>query len=168
MTQFELLETVSTSLWDFGWCDRSVFRVSDAPSGAAPEAILRGFLGSPISRRSFCQLPDPWGADVDRHGPLLESGLPDVTYEQLWHNQLVGEVHAVLGDQKFELPPSGAQQEAVAAWLASAGTDECFALRRRDDGRGEVDWNHVWLIFREFVCFAPDRHRMTVAVIGFD
>jgi hypothetical protein len=96
------------------------------------------------------------------------SELSHVTYERISHDELIGEVRAVLEDPDFDMPPSGAQQEAVAAWLASVRTDECFALRRSHDGRGEVDWNHVWLIFREFVCLSPDHDRMTVVVVGFD
>jgi hypothetical protein len=55
-----------------------------------------------------------------------------------------------------------------SAWLESATTGDRFALRRNADGRGEVDWNFVWLVFREFICFAADHDRMTVVVFGFD
>jgi hypothetical protein len=168
VSQFELVETSLTSLWDFGWFDRSVFRITAIQGGGPPEAVLSEFLRSPISRRSFCESPDPWGAELDRHGPLLASGLPHVTHQRISHEQLTDEVCAVLKDPQFDLPSSAAQEDAVGAWLASVRTDECFALRRSGDGQGEVDWNHVWLVFREFVCLAPDHRSMTVAVIGYD
>ena len=145
-----------------------MFVVSESQGGGTTETILRGFVGSPTFRRSFSESPDPWGAEVDRHGPLLASEFAGVTYERISHGELIREVREVLEDPSFDKPPSGVQQEALAVWLESVVTDECFALRRDDNGRGEVDWNHVWLVFREFVCIAPGHDRLTVAVLGVD
>lgn len=137
-------------------------------TGELPRPFCETFWVHPSPADRSVSCPIRGGADVGRHGPLVEIGLPDVTYERVSHERLVGEVRAVLADPKFKVPPSGAQQEPVTAWLASAETDDCLALRRREDGTGEVDWNFVWLLFHEFICFAPDRRRMNVAIIGFD
>jgi hypothetical protein len=73
----------------------------------------------------------------------------------------------ILANPEFDTQPSSEQQAAVGAWLSAAATDECFAVRRTANRRGEVDFD-VWLVFREFVCVAPDAGRVTVAVVGFD
>jgi hypothetical protein len=31
-----------------------------------------------------------------------------------------------------------------------------------------VDWDHVWILFHEFLCLTPDGRQLSVGVIGYD
>lgn len=167
----QLLESRMTKLWDFGWFDRSTFRVLD-PVGRAMSGhdVLQGFVRQPLVRRRFCTQPDPWGAAVDVHGPLIASLLTADAYTPVPIDQLRRRVEAIFEDPKFRLAPADAQRMPVHAWLDATCTrgDDVYvlALERLQAERMEFYW--IWSIFSEFVCIAPDRSEIVVAVIGLD
>ncbi|MBU1241814.1 hypothetical protein KKD52_15005 [Myxococcota bacterium] len=159
-----------SQLWDFGWFDLTRFEV-DGPFAERHRFghVLAEFLRDPISQRSFCTLPDPWGNSGGLHGPFPLATLAPEWYRPLPLDELQRRVAMTLDDPEFTTPPSRQQRAPVEAWLESARTrgDDLVALDAPAVPGVRVEWD-VWLLFHEFVCFTPDREEMIVAVIGFD
>jgi hypothetical protein len=167
---FSVRQSTSSPLWHFGWFDATRFKVEGALGECRDwGAILREFLRDPISRRSFCTSPDPWGRSGDLHGPFPMEKLSPEWYRPVSLDELQRRVATILDDRNFIPPPSHEQRAPVKAWLDAARTrgDDAVALEAPALPGVRVEWD-VWLLFHEFVCFSPDREDMTVVVIGFD
>ena len=166
--EFTATESKSSALWDFGWFDLSRFSVDGFAEGPRRcHDVLENFISHPISQRSFCTSPDPWGASVERHGPFPRGRLKIDWYRPLSHEELRQRVAIVLDNPEFTVSPSHEQRQPIEAWLneAQADRDELLVLEEPPNAR--VDWD-VWLLFQEFICFNPDRDELTTAVIGYD
>ena len=167
---FNVRDSQTSQLWDFGWFDVTRFEVERAlgvPADCA--SILRGFLRNSISHRSFCTSPDPWGNAGGLHGPFPAQKLDAGWYRPVSLEDLRHRVATALDDAEFTTPPSHEQRQPVAAWLDGAQLrgDDVVVLEAPPLPGVRVEWD-VWLVFHEFVCFSPDRKEMTVAVIGYD
>jgi len=165
---FTVIDTTSSPLWDFGWFDRSRFGASGTAEARDCEFLLREFLRSPTSQRSFCTSPDPWGASVDRHGPYPSEKLVADWYKPVDITELRSRVANIIADPRFKEPPSLEQQQPIERWLdeVCARGDAIYALEAPADSA--VDWDLVWLLFHEFVTVSPDGSELTVAVVGYD
>jgi len=165
MLTFELIETSSLRIWDFGWFDASAFRALGQHDDE-PLAILRDFIASPIFPRSFIEIPNPWGASLDRHGPVLVGSLFASAYRFISHEQLRVATEKILSNTDFRPELSSAQRRAVDAWLADVRASSVFRLNRR--ACSEVAWHGSWLLFEEFIAVELDSSTVRVAVFGFD
>ncbi|MCA8976669.1 MAG: hypothetical protein KDC98_18250 [Planctomycetes bacterium] len=154
-------------LWDYGWFDQSRFAV-DGRCDSDTE-VLAAFLKSPIAARSFCSSPDPWGADVGRHGPLLTGSCDARWFAQLGPDDFVSHIESVFRDSGFDDLPTARQRRTVDAWVDDAlrRRDSVFLLSPPDDARIRVDWD-VWGLFVEFLCLDSEHQHLAVGVIGYD
>lgn len=169
---FAVVETTLTRLWDHGWFDLTRFKVS-GPLAERQRVgrVLAEFLRDPISYRSFCTSPDPWGNPNARglHGPFPSATLAPEWFRPVSLDELQRRLAEILDDPDFEPPLSQAQRAPVEAWLEStrARGDDLVYLDAPDVPGVRVEWD-VWLLFHEFVGFSPDREELIVAVIGYD
>jgi hypothetical protein len=167
---FRVIETSTSSLWDFGWFDLTRFQVEDrAVERSDSKVVLRDFLRDPISRRSFCD-PGPWGEAIERHGPVLHEKLSVEWFREIASEDFANRIPAALDDPQFRVPPSTEQRRPVEAWAqtARARKDALFVLEPADEQEGRVDWHWVWTVYHEFIAVRPDRKELSVGVIGFD
>jgi hypothetical protein len=165
---FYLLETQCHALWDYGWFDVSRFAV-DGASGHDSIDVLREFMLDPISQRSFCSGGE-WGESIERHGPFLRDAFDASWFRSVSFAELSDKVQETLDDPEFSEPPSSGQRAPVLAFIRDAETrgDAAFVLEAGEQLEVRVDWDFVWIIYREFVCLSSDHEQLTVAVIGYD
>jgi len=169
--RFTVIESTSSSLWDFGWFDHTQFKVhGPAEERQNCQDVLREFLQDPISQRSFCTSPDPWGDPIGRHGPFLTGKLGANWFEPLSPAEFERRVQAALDDPEFDEPPSREQRLIVDAWMNAVKTrgDDTFGLDAPAQSDARVDWAFVWIVFHEFICLDRNREELIVAVIGYD
>jgi hypothetical protein len=168
--QFKVIETTASPLWDFGWFDLTQFKIEGpAKDRRDSRAVLGRFLLDPISQRSFCTQPDPWGATVNRHGPFPRERLTVDWYRPIPHEDLERRVMSVLDDPEFTESLSMEQRRPVEAWLREIrgrGAD-VLVLEAPSSPSARVDWD-VWVLFHEFVELNSNRGELTIAVIGYD
>ena len=168
---FTVVESTSTKLWDYGWFDHTHFLVSGpALDREDSRSVLAGFLHDPISQRSFCESPNPWGAPVGRRGPYFIESLNVDWYQPLSAKGLEDQVRTILEDPEFSWSPPKEQRRPVEEWLDATRTrgDDAFVLVAPPSPNVKVDWAFVWHLHHEFVCVDRMRERLTVAVIGLD
>jgi len=166
---FELIETATSPLWDFGWFDCSRFRITSPVEHAEPYDLLITFLRSPISQRSFCDL-GPWGEPVGRRGPFLHGIAVASAFRSIDANELAREVGTVLCNPKFRPLPSPIQRHPVESWVERmrARGDAAFTLDLAHCSSHRIDFAWIWRVYHEFVCVSPAHDELTVAVIGYD
>jgi hypothetical protein len=168
--RFELLETSVTPLWDFGWFDRSRFRIDAPPAELCDlRTTLGAFLRDPISRRSFCTHPDPWGAATDHHGPFSLGRPLAGSFRERTHEELRGRVQRILDDSRFPHAPSNEQRRPADAWLGELERRAEIASELEEPLGADSTWEaSVWWVFHEFACFSAERRELTIVVFGFD
>jgi hypothetical protein len=168
--RFELIDTTASQLWDYGWFDESRFRVPDAAASLEWRALVGAFFSDPISQRSFCSQPDPWGASCGRHGPFSVGSIDLAWFEVVRSGQLVARLTDALKDPQFRTPPSAEQVERVLSWGAEAERPgNLVAELMPPSSGGGLKWAHaVWCVFREYLVVASDGSTLSVAVVGYD
>lgn len=164
---FHHVETELTALWDFGWFDLSRFVVA-SPTGAVIDALLADFVTDQIFRRSFCENPDPWGRDLDRHGPFLCDTFSHEWYVPIPSVNLASDIVASIRDTELEPAPTDQQLKPIYDWIASSRRADAWKLQAPENGPLRVDWAHIWFAFQEYVAYDHDNSQLTVAVIGYD
>ncbi len=164
---FDHIETKLTPLWDFGWFDLSLFAVT-SPIGAGANTLLFDFVTDPIYRRSFCETPDPWGRDLDRHGPYLCETFSHEWFLPLPTSNLTKEIDSSIRNTGFQLAPTDQQLKPIQDWIACLQLADVWKLVAPDDDLLRVDWAHIWFAFEEYVAYDHDTSHLTVAVVGYD
>ena len=167
--RFSVIDSTATPLWDYGWFDRTRFRVEGAlESGADERALLAAFLADPLSRRSFCT-SDPWGSPGDTHGPLRTDAWSLDWYSSRSLEELDDCVRDAVALAGFP-PVSSEQLLPIQRWLDAAreSDERAYVLRRNLSDDWKVEWSFVWICFHEFVAVSRARDELTVAVIGYD
>ena len=167
---FTVIKTTMTPLWDFGWFDLTRFKV-DGPRPERQDCrhVLGEFLRDPISQRSFCD-PGQWGDPVQSHGPFLHGRLVTEWFRSIAVEELREQIRVVFDDPEFTEPPEVGQRKPVEAWTEAvrARGDDIFALDAPNQTEAKVDWDYVWIVYREFVSVSPDREELAIGVIGYD
>jgi hypothetical protein len=168
--EFEVIETTTSRVWDFGWFDRTRFRITGLGTYGGWREALRAFISDRIAERRFCTHPDPWGAACGHHGPFESSALRVEWFQLVPPGELPARLQAAVADPQFTEMPSADQIQPIVAWASE--------VERRGDVVVELvpplpgarlQWaNMVWCVFREFVCVANDGSTLSVAVIGYD
>ncbi|MBI5850618.1 MAG: hypothetical protein HZB39_06195 [Planctomycetes bacterium] len=167
---FAVIETTMTPLWDFGWFDLTRFAVNGSAGKRQDSShVLREFLSDPISQRSFCDLGH-WGESVQRHGPFPHDRVVVEWFRAITPEELMERIRAVLDDPEFAEPPGAEQRRPLEAWVETvdARGDVVFALDAPEQVHARVDWDFVWMVYREFVSVSPNRDELSVGVIGYD
>ena len=79
-------------------------------------------------------------------------------------------IHAVLDDPTFTDPPDVGQRNSVEVWEQAARVrgDSIFMLDVPDHTDAKVEWDFVWLVYREFALVNPARDELSIGVIGYD
>jgi hypothetical protein len=168
---FEVIDTATFKLWDFGWFDRSRFRFTGMGSSVSTsEDVLRAFIHSGLFPRRFCTHPDPWGGPVDHHGPFTVERLSPASYVRIAHHMISRHVDAVLNSPGFAGPPSPDQLAVLTEWLREIGAADAdvFILERHHAQDALIDWQEIWLIFTEIVAVVPSRGELMIGVLGYD
>ena len=165
---FRLLETQCHPLWTTGWFNVSRFAVGGA-SGHDSIDVLREFTLDPFFQRSFCS-GGGWGESIERHGPFLRDAFDANWFRSVSFTEFSDKVQETLDDPEFSEPPSPGQRAPVLAFVRDAQTrgDAAFVLEPGEQLGARVDWDFVWIIYREFVCLSSDHEQLTVVVIGYD
>jgi hypothetical protein len=141
--RFAVIETTMTQLWDFGWFDLTRFKVDGPPAERQVVGhLLAEFLGDPISQRSFCTSPDPWGSAGGLHGPFPLAKLVPEWYRPLPLDELPRRLERILNDAELITPPSSQQRVHVEAWLEAARRrgDDLLVLEAPDTPGIRVEW----------------------------
>jgi hypothetical protein len=170
-TVFEVTDAATSPLWDFGWFDRTRFRVRGIRRHADPQDILRAFFSDPMSQRAFCSQPDLWGVPCGHHGPFESSALLAEWFHPVVPGSLVSRVQAALADAQFKEMPSEHQIQPITTWATDVEREGAFVaeLLPPPAPAGRLNWGTmVWAVFREFVSVTTDRTILSVAVIGYD
>ena len=168
--RFELIESASSKLWNYGWFDRSRFKV-EGPEAERRDwrAVLDAFLLDPLSRRSYCKRPDPWGSGNDHHGPYARGRPRAESYRELSAAELRERVRGILDDPEFTCPPSSEQRGVIEDWLEDhAGRRDVASLLEEPLAPDALWEPAVWLLFHEFACFSAERAELSIVVIGMD
>jgi hypothetical protein len=166
---FRVVETQSSSLWDFGWLDRTFFAIESGSQPLGAEALLDALVRDPIFQRSFCS-PGPWGEPIGRHGPCLHAAMSEEWYQPISHRQLEDRIDACLSDATWTEAPSREQLQAVEGWLQQVRdeAEQVWALAIPDSRQVRVEWDFIWMLFLEFACLWKDRQQMQIVVLGYD
>jgi hypothetical protein len=168
--EFEVIDTANSRLWDFGWFDRTRFRLTGLGTHGGWQDALRAFIADPIAERRFCTQPDPWGASCGHHGPFKSGALQVEWFHRVPPGQLRVRLQAAVADSRFGPRPSADQMQPLLAWASEVERrwDIVAELIPPPNAR-RLDWaDMVWWVFREFVSVANDGSVMSVAVIGYD
>lgn len=156
-----------TALWDYGWFDLSRFAVT-SPTDAVANTLLADFVTDPSFRRSFCESPDSWGRDLDRHGPFLCDTFSHDWFVSIPSVNLKTDIDASIRDTELQPAPTDQQLKPIHDWIESSQCHASWKLQVPDDDRLRVDWAHIWFAFQEYVAYDHDTSQLTVAVIGYD
>lgn len=169
--RFRLIDTATSALWDYGWFDLSRFEVlGPREERGDPMHVVRAFFRDPISSRSFCHARSPWGAERGHHGPFLHPFAAHEWARAVTPLELRLSTRAVVTDRAFSDRPSREQLAPLEAWLArvEAERGSTFVIDVPPSAAVRVDWDFVWLIFREYVHVDAAIDTLTIAVIGCD
>jgi len=166
---FRAVQSECSSLWDFGWLDRTLFEIESQEPSLAGQAILGALVRDPIFQRSFCS-QGPWGESIGRHGPCLHAAMTEEWFHPISHRQLEERIDACLKDARWTKPATGEQLQAVEGWLKQVGkeAEQVWELAIPDRREVRVEWDFIWSIFLEFACLWKDRQQMQIAVLGYD
>ena len=170
-TVFDEIETTQERLWDFGWFTVTRFHVTlPTEIRSSADMVLDQFIHNSIYRRSFCESPDPWAANIDRHGPFLINAIKNEWYRRVNPPGLAAEIEAVMNDDTFDGPPTIEQQRPVKNWISKLA-DQRYTIFTMDAPDGDdlrVEWFRIWFVFREFIAITEKLNELEVAVIGYD
>lgn len=166
---FRVVDTQCSSLWDFGWLDRTFFAIEGGSQALSDQAVLGALVRDPIFQRSFCS-PGPWGESIGRHGPCLHAAMSEAWYQPISHRQLEDRIDACLNDATWTEAPSRDQLQAVEEWLQQVQEEatQVWELAIPSGKEARVEWDFIWLLFREFACLWKDRKQLQIAVLGYD
>jgi hypothetical protein len=164
---FRHIDTALTRLWDYGWFDASRFAVSGT-NGESHDGILSGFTKSPVFARSFCESPDPWGKQIDRHGPFLLAQFQSEWYTPIPIEQLQPVLRDAIRSHDFQPDLDTEQWAVVDQWAKPNDASIAWRLDAPEDDFIRVEFASIWWAFDQFVIYNADTCELSIAVVGFD
>ena len=168
--KFEFIDKKFSLLWDYGWFDLSVFNIIESQNETQHNRILSNFISSQLYPRSLCSKPDPWGADINRHGPFL---LDKFSLNWFIHNsfeEFNEKINNAVYDPNFSQPPSKEQLKLLKSWVnrVKKRVGFIYSLEAPSSAKIRVEWAFVWTIFYEFIWISNSLDKIEVAIIGYD
>jgi hypothetical protein len=135
---FRVVETQSSSLWDFGWLDRTFFAIESGSQPLGAEALLDALVRDPIFQISHRQLED-----------RIDACLSDATWTEAPSREQLQAVEGWLQQVRDE-------------------AEQVWALAIPDSRQVRVEWDFIWMLFLEFACLWKNRQQMQIVVLGYD
>jgi hypothetical protein len=166
---FRLIETRMTKLWDFGWFDVSRFEVSH-PSAIDSAAMLDDLVRDPVFQRSFCEQPDPWGQNTERHGPYTIATFESKWFIEISVSDLCSAINEAVAVANPDLAPDPEQRRPISDWIVAAQKNgaDAWRLDVPDVPGIRVEWSSIWCVYDEFLWYDPLNRMLHLAVIGYD